>query len=317
MMQRDHTVGSPDPPRGSEATPARRVDRAALAAHAEAILSHPGFREALARYTSAGLDTFDGRPRDAKLVCQTSRYVLAMMILYLDATATPETGGATVSRLQEMFAIGGFASAGWVKTAVRVFQRAGYVDTQQPAHDRRRKQITPSAALLDIAQRALTPMLHAAEAVAVLPRPAPELARAPGFVGAVATHTLRPYLVDGFTPLEAFPQVAALLMRDFGYLVFCHLVHTMRRRPDGTILAQAPSVVLARRFGMARAQARNVLAMAQEAQWLTIVGRGGHEVLLTPQFAEICERWVAHDLAWWCHLSRVAGADVGLTTRAA
>ena len=291
--------------------PPYSVDRAVVAAETEAIRRHPDFGEALLRYAAAGLDRFDGEPRTAKMICQVSRYTLALAVLHLESTDGADGAGASATRLRVMLTKGDFAAAGWVKNAVRVFQRAGYLD-RRPSGDRRFKRVAPSPEMIRIAQEALAPMLHAVECVAPLPLPAARLARAPGFIGAAASHTIVPYLTDGFNPLEAFPEIRRLLLHDYAFIVLCHLIRTMRRTPEGTIVAEAPSLALSRRFGMARAQVRNLLGVTRDAGWIEGVGRGGHEVTLSPQFADLCERWVAHDLACWSRVARAASRDLGI-----
>jgi hypothetical protein len=288
------------------------VDRAAVMAETAAIRRHPDFAEALRRYAAAGLDRFDGAPRAAKMICQVARYTLALAVLHLESTDGANGAGASATRLRVMLTKGDFAAAGWVKSAVRVFQRAGYLTARPSAGDRRFKQVAPSPEMIRLAEEALAPMLHAVECVAPLPLPAARLARAPGFIGAAASHTIVPYLTDGFTPLEAFPEIRALLLHDYAFLVLCHLIRTMRRTPEGAIVAAAPSLALSRRFGMPRAQVRNLLGIARDAGWIETVGRGAHEVTLSPKFADLCERWVAHDLACWRRVARAASRDLGI-----
>jgi hypothetical protein len=292
--------------------PPYRVDRAAVAADTSAILRHPDFREAVSRYSAAGLDRFEGDPHTAKMICQVARYTLALAIFHLDTTVGEDGVGASAARLRAMLTTGDFASAGWVKGAVQVFLRAGYLDRRPPPGDRRFKRVAPSARMVAIAEEAMTPMLHAVDCVAPLPLPAAELARVPGFIGAAASHTIVPYLADGFTPLEAFPEIRVLLLHDFGFVVLCRLIRTMRRTPRGKIVAEVPSVVLSRQFGMSRAQARNVLSICRNAGWITAMERGGRRIVIIPHFAELCERWVAHDLACWNRVVRAACSDLEL-----
>jgi hypothetical protein len=290
------------------------VDRTAVAAETGAILCHPGFGEALTLYTAAGLDRFDGDLRTAKMVCQVARYVLGLAILHLDATAGPDGIGATATRLDTILRAGGFASAGWVKGAIHVLRRTGYLDSGPPPADQRMQRVVPSVMMMEIATEAMTPMLKAVDRVAPLPLPAEALAGIPGFIGAAASHTIVPYLTDGFNPLEALPEIVTLLHHDFGFVVLCCLIRSMRQTGDGAIIAAAPSVELSRRFGMSRAQARNLVQVCRDAGWITSTDRGAHELTLSPAFADLCWRWVAHDLACWSRVARASARDLGLGT---
>lgn len=293
--------------------PPYSVDRAAVAAEADAIKRHANFSEAVARYAAAGLDRFDGDPRTAKMICQVARYTLALAVLHLDSTAGPNGPGATAARLRAMFTTGDFAAAGWVKNGIRVFRHAGYLDERPFDGDHRAKRVVPSVRMIAIAQEALTPMLHALECVVPLPLPAVQLTHVAGFIGGAASHTIVPYLTDGFTPLEAFPEIRVLLLHDFGFLVLCQLIRAMQPLPGGTFVAEVPSLGLSRRFGMSRAQVRNLLGIACSGGQAEAIGRGGHEIMLSAQFVDLCERWVAHDLACWSRVTFAAWRDLGLS----
>jgi hypothetical protein len=166
--------------------------------------------------------------------------------------------------------------------------------------------------MVRIAQEAIAPKLAAMELLSPLPLPAGELARYPGFIAAMATHTIVPYLTDGFTELEGFPEIRELVRHDYGYVVFCVILASMRRAEDGAIVAEVPSLPLSRRFGMSRNQSRNILEACRDAGLITAIGRGAHQVTLAPHFAELCRRYVAFDIACWNRVARAAAADLGL-----
>lgn len=131
----------------------------------------------------------------------------------------------------------------------------------------------------------------------------------------MATHTIVPYLTDGFTELEGFPEIRELVRRDYGYVVYCVIVASMRREPDGTAVAEVPSLSLARRFGMSRNQSRTILESCRAEGQIIAISRGGHEVTLAPHFADVCRRYVAFDIACWNRMVRAAAADIGLLAR--
>jgi hypothetical protein len=147
-------------------------DRTVLLRDAETYRRHPNFPRAMRRYTDTALDTFDGHWRESKLVCQTARYVTLFFILYLDDIADPNdpASGATVARLQELVATGPFASASWVKLAVRTFERTGMIEYLPPGPDRRLRRFRPTKQLLEMGERALTAMMNALSLVQALPR---------------------------------------------------------------------------------------------------------------------------------------------------
>lgn len=260
------------------------------------------------RYAGTALDTFDGHWRESKLVCQTARYVTLFFILHLEATADPDdpAGGATLAGLQKSVASGPFASASWVKLAVRTFAQTGLIEYLPPGPDRRRRRFRSAPHLIELGQRALTSMLGALDLVEPLPRPPAELARIPGMVESFAQTTVDIYFAHRFTVLEPFPEIASILGHDFGHLFFTHLIRTMREDGRGQVIAEAPSGELAHRFGVSRTHIRNLIGMAADMDLLSPEGKGGHTVRLTPRLVQLSEQWVATDLAWMHFLLRAA-----------
>lgn len=271
---------------------------------------HPDFSRAMFRYTDAALDTFADRPLATKLVCQTARYVTICVIFYLhEKAAADEPGdGVTVSELQEVLSIKHFASASWTRLAVHTFLRAGLIEEMPPLDDRRKRPFKPSPRLLEIGQEALGTMLDALSIVRPLRESPHKLARRPGMLEGIAYATVAVHVRHGFTLLSAFPEIAALLARDYGHLVFTNMIRTMRPADGSTVEAEAPSLLLKRRFGVSRAQVRNVLSLAEEMNLISIEARGGHVIRLEPRFVAMCKHWVATDLAWM-HLVSSSNPD--------
>jgi hypothetical protein len=97
--------------------------------------------------------------------------------------------------------------------------------------------------------------------------------------------------------LEPFPETDALFKRDFGYLVFVHLLRTTHETTEG-VFCSAPAGEMSRRYGMARAQVRNILNVAEELGLVVPEAKAGQMLRCTPKFVELSNRWVATDLAW-------------------
>eukprot|EP01036_Dinobryon_divergens_P040018 gene40018-52841_t len=60
------------------------------------------------------------------------------------------------------------------------------------------------------------------------------------------------------------------------------------------------------RSDFVRTAVRNLLAMAQEQGWVHAIGRGGHEVLISPGFAQRCIEWMSLELAWMNGMAHAA-----------
>lgn len=272
--------------------------RDALFADAASIRSHPNFASAKRRHTDTGLVVADGNPMVAKLICQTGRYATMALILSLyDMADGGPTTGATASQLLAAIGRTPFASVSWAKLMVRVFHRAGLVDYAPPGPDRRSRPFYPTPKLVEMGQQSIAIFLEALGEVRPLPAPAGELARRPGVFTGFARVVVDCYFHHRFSMLEPFPETDALFKRDFGYLVFAHLLQTMHETPEG-VFCSAPAGELSRRYGMARGSVRNILDVAEDLRLVTPMSKGGHLMRCTAKFVELSDQWAATDLAW-------------------
>ena len=297
-----------------------QFSRAALFADADVIRSHPNFPVAKRRHTDTGLEVADGNPMVAKLICQTGRYATMAMILSLhDMADGGAPTGATATQLLAAIGRTPFASVSWAKLMVRVFHRAGLVDYAPPGPDRRARPFFPTPKLVDMGQQSITIFLEALGEVRALPAPPAELARRPGMFTGFARVLVDCYFHHRFSMLEPFPETEALFKRDFGYLVFAHLLQTMHETPDG-VFCSAPAGEVSRRYGVARGQVRNILEVAEGHGLVVPEAKAGHRLRCTPKLVELSDRWAATDLAWLSFILEVtldrldrrqASADVG------
>lgn len=272
--------------------------RAALFADADAIRAHPNFPVAKRRHTDTGLAVADGNPMVAKLICQTGRYATMAIVLSLyDISDGAPSTGATPSQLLAAIGRTPFASVSWAKLMVRVFHRAGLVDYAPPGPDRRARPFYPTPRLVEMGQQSITIFLEALGEVRPLPAPAAELARRPGMFTGFARVVVDCYFHHRFSMLEPFPETDALFKRDFGYLVFAHLLQTMHETSEG-VFCSAPAGEMSQRYGMARGSVRNILEVAQNLGLVVPEAKAGHLLRCTPKFVELSDRWAATDLAW-------------------
>jgi len=272
--------------------------RSALFADAYAIRSHPSYAAARRRHTDTGLEVADGNPMVAKLICQTGRYATMAMILslYDMADGGPSTG-ATATQLLAAIGRTPFGGVSRAKLMVRVFHRAGLVDYASPGPDRRARPFYPTPKLVEMGQQSINIFLEALGEVRPLPAPAAELARRPGMFTGFARVVVDCYFHHRFSMLEPFPETDALFKRDFGYLVFAHLLQTMRETPEG-VFCSAPAGEMSRRYGMAPASVRNILEAAEDLGLVVPESKAGHMLRCTPKFVELSDQWAATDLAW-------------------
>lgn len=278
--------------------------RDALYAHAAAMRMHPDFPKAKSRHTHVGLDVVDGKPVVAKLACQISRYATLAMILCLHdfEQNNAEGGGVTSSNVLAAIGRTPFASRSWAKLMVRVFHKAGMIEYAPQGEDRRARPFYPTPALLAMGQQAIQIFFEALEFVTPLPGTPRDLAQRPGVLTGMARSLVDTYFLHRFTMLEPVPETADLFKREFGYLIFAHLIQTMKADQTGTVFAAAPLGDMSKRYGVSRASVRNFLELAEHKGLIVPVSNGGHVLRCTPRFVELTDIWLATDLAWFHYL---------------
>jgi hypothetical protein len=172
-----------------------------------------------------------------------------------------------------------------------------------------RRLIAPTESLLATMGVWFGANLAAVECLEPLPRPAAQLAGRPDMLCEVLSYGVCAYLHSGFVLSLDYPEVRAFMAREQGYLVLMALAESMREEPagpTGRVVARAPSVELGRRLGVSRGTVHNLLAMAQEQGWVQAIGRGGHDVWLSPGFAQRCTEWLSLELAWMNGMAHAA-----------
>lgn len=88
------------------------------------------------------------------------------------------------------------------------------------------------------------------------------------------------------------------MSRSNGYLVLMALIASAESDGHGNTLASAPSQELAQSLSVSRGTVRNMLKQAQTAGWLSEISRGSYQVKLSSDFAQLCDNWMAMELAW-------------------
>ncbi|MEQ8266232.1 MAG: hypothetical protein RH982_03480 [Parvibaculum sp.] len=289
-------------------------NREALFADAESIRVHPDFPLAMRRHTDTGLTVAEGHPVVAKLICQTSRYATMALILCLDDLNTEgdSAGGATVSEVIAAIGRTPFASVSWAKLMVRVFHRCGLIEYAPPGPDRRTRPFYPTPQLIEMGQESIAIFLESLAFVRPLPMPAAELARQPGVLTGFAREVVECYFSHRFSMLEPFPETEELFKRDFGYLVFAHLIQTMQAQENEQVYGAAPAGEMSRRYGVSRATVRNILDLAERQGLVVSESKGGRRIRFTPKFVDLAECWVATDLAWLNYLVKRTTARLGI-----
>jgi hypothetical protein len=287
------------------------LDRAAFYAAAKDLQQHAHFDEAARGFAGNMLDVFSACPPLNKLLRSEGQLAFVAFILMLDQTRNPDdpASGATYTRLLEMFNLQGLGSPTLIRAIVALAQLRGQV-RYVPTKDKRVKALEPTEEMMGILRVWFRSNLEAVQRIEPLPLPVQNLVEMPGLLALTFTYAIQAYLHDHFILPESVPQLRAFMQRNHGYLVMMKLIKTKHRSPDGRLLASVPVQSLASRIMLARGSVRNVLNMARDEGWIKRIERGGHEVELSDEFVDICDKWMGLEFVWMAGRLRVAYATL-------
>jgi hypothetical protein len=305
LMNKKHTPASlPDwlihsPQQWQAAT----LSRARLYAKARELRSHPNMDDAQRAYADNAITTFQSQWLLNKLMRESGRYAFLIFVIGLHHTRdkTDPAAGITYSRLMQLFARGSLASSRRLKAMLVLARLGGLLKfaTAQP-QDKRIKVLVPTEKLINAVLPWFTGLLAAA---AIVKPQLADVVAAPPPVRAMVMQEVMSYFMHAyersqFTIHESYPVLQFFVSREHGFVVLMKLILQMQLCPDGTYQTSISHSALADRFAISRGTVRNILDAAAAQGWLTCSGRGGHVVVLSQDFADICANWVALDLEW-------------------
>lgn len=283
------------------------LNRDGLYLSAKTLHQHPSFLDASKKFASNMLEAFEKHPPLNRLLRNEGQLAFAAFILMLHHSRDPEdpSSGATYSRMVEMFGLLGIGSPTLIKAIIALARLRGHVHYVATA-DRRLKVLEPTDRLIHVLRVWFCANLNAIESIEPLPMPSEEIALIPGLMEQTFTYSVQAYIHDRFILSENFPPVRAFMQRTHGYLVLMALIHSKYLGRDGQWYASVPVGDLANRLMLSRGSVRNFLNMAKSEGWLSQVGKGGHDVLLSNDFATMCDDWMSLEFAWMAGLAPMA-----------
>lgn len=287
------------------------MDRKAFYAATKALQQLPQFDDAARGFAGNMLEAFSASPPLNRLLRSEEQLGFVACVLMLRHTRNPDdpSTGATYTRLVEIFAMLGVGSPTLIRAIVSLAQLRSQV-RYIPNKDKRIKELEPTEKMMGILRVWFRSNLDAVQLIEPLPLPAADLVAMPGLLELTFTYSVQAYIHDGFILAEKLPPVRAFMQRNHGYLVLMKIIHTKHRATDGRLLASVPIESLARRIMLARGTVRNILKMALDKGWITHIGRGGHEVELSEEFARLCDDWMGLEFVWMAGRLRVAYATL-------
>jgi hypothetical protein len=292
------------------------LDRDGLHRAVAKLRCHPNFSQAMRQYAAHTLSSFQSNWALNRLMKEQGRYAFLVFVLYLhharDGANT--NSGVTYTSLCELFAqntaYGPLASPTRIKLMISLGRIRGQL-VLLPSADQRLRVLQPTKKMIEPTAEWLRGFLEAAAMVKALPPFPQDYEGRAHLLGAVMSYTVFAYQRSQFIMYEPCPEVREFTKRDNGYLVLMMMIERMQypAAPGGDIQTAVPTLEFAKRYAVSRGTVRNVLGFAEQQGWIKQTKRGGHEIIVSPAFAETCERWVALELEWMGEMASAAATS--------
>jgi hypothetical protein len=279
------------------------------------IIRHPRLAEARKTYLDRFLDVYGGDPFLVRLLVESGRVLVYLVVITLEAAQDPERPETwlTIGLLKRTMSLFGLASERHIDALVGRLCAVGFMDSRPSPRDRRVRILTPTERLRAHDRDWL--VAHYAPLAALYPEHGYEfvMGRDRDFQ---ARH--RRFAVS-LLPLAAElyrsePDMLLFLNRAGGYMVIASLLQAAMAADHRH--AVLPYAYIGDRFGISRTHVRKLLVDAEAAGLVGLHGRGGHNVEVLPRL------WASHDRGVACGMylndlvylaaTRGTGATVGL-----
>jgi DNA-binding MarR family transcriptional regulator len=264
-----------------------RIDIPIFDARVRAVKADPRFHSAKARFCHDVPERWLNSPINRALIADTGAYALTIAIIGMNRIYRVD--GASMQTVIKALEAGGMASATRIRSLIDILVHRGAIKIVAHEHDRRRRRLEPTDALIEAQRAWFESVLLSVSEVFDLPLPAHELAHVPDLVERYLTGVMLRHLMDRFTILDGFPEVEAFMNRRHGYLLMLQLAGS-----DGLVTMVSRNR-FAHRLGVSPAHIATMLADAEERGWLWRV-QPSSQIVLSPEFADILDTWVAREL---------------------
>ena len=255
----------------------------------EDIVRHPRLPQARKLYLDRFLDVYDGDPFLVRLLIESGRIILYLLIVALEAAQDPARRETwlTIGRLKQHMAMFGMASGRHVDHLVARLCAVGFMEQRPAAQDRRVRILAPTEQLRAHDRDWLA--AHYAPLTVLYPKHdyGPIMRRDPDFQALHRNESV-PFLSLGAKLILAVPDMTLFLERAGGYMVIAALLRTAMDQPDDPHAA-IPYGEVGDRFGVSRTHVRKLLNAAEERGLVKLHARGGHRVEILPRL------WASHD----------------------
>lgn len=268
----------------------------------EAIADHPRMAEARQAYLAAFLKIYEGDPFLIRLLIESSRILMYLVISVLEAGYDPDRRETwvTIGLLKKTMATFGLASDRTIDALVARLVSVGYLESRVAPQDGRVRLLTPTEVFRQhdrdwiAAHYVPLQVLHPEHDYT------PALRCDPTFHGAYRRASL-PFLPLGAQLYGSLTDMRPFLDRPAGYMVVAALFHRAMEQGDDPA-AHVAYRDLGDRFGISHSHVRSLILSAEQAD-LVRIHRGENTVEILPRFWRAHDRGLAtgmylHDLAF-------------------
>lgn len=263
-----------------------RVNLAAFNAYAEQLRQHPCFAQARSRFCTEVPGRWMETPLKRWLIADTGGLAVALCITGMHRLF-PEQG-AQLQFIIRTLTAANVASAARVRALVEQLAHRGGISIEPSPVDRRAHRLVPTELMAESHRTWLESVLPAVRMLFDLPELPEDLPARREIACRYVTSIIMRQSMDGFTIYDGFPEMAAFMERRQGYLLMLDLA------ASGRLDVPLNRSDAARRHAVSPQHVSALLAHAEEQGWLTRTASG---VVLTPDFAQRLDIWVARELA--------------------
>jgi DNA-binding MarR family transcriptional regulator len=261
------------------------------------ILAHRLFVPARAAFVDAVLALYEGDPFLTRLLLEAGRYVTFgnIMCMYARYDEADRSTWPTMSRLKEAMVQFGLSSSRRVEAIVARLVDSGFLEMVTSKQDGRVRILTPTERMFAQDQDWLA--AHYLPLQVLFPDPGylPMIRRDRSF-----QMTQRLVSMDffgrGANILASNPGVMLFMTRDAGIMILIKLIQMTDAASEG-VHAGLSYADIGARFGVSRTHVREVLLDAERAGYVSLSGRGGQLVQLTPAVMRVFDRFIADSLS--------------------
>jgi hypothetical protein len=233
-----------------------------------------------------------------------AQFALLAIVMHLHSKrdlGKPDSG-VTVQRILELFARGAahgshceLASPTRIKAMIALLRYGQALIPGGQAGDMRCRPLVPTAKLIAPFRNWLSAFLQTVNIV--LPLPEGALSAPEALLAEVMSYNVYAYIYSGFTLHESFTSVQNCMSREAGHTIFMALIAGLSSLEDGQVVSHTPIDELSLRLNISRGTVRNVLNDFKRDGHIQF-DRGGHRVVISQAFKNICNQWVALELLW-------------------